>query len=229
MIIWIVDDDVGFAYRFKNRLKAPNRRLEVFTDADSFLKKTEKLKKEKLPPPDIVFMDVEMPGRGGIDLYLEFLNRNDPLTAKFYFCSAMSYGRFSSFFESQNLKPPPFVQKSRLEDEWEAIIGLYRPEDQKTETAAPAHPLVRRSLKEYDGLKKELGDLYYQGAFGSAEIPVFVSLVEKIGAVSRSLNRGPVVEAAGSIVEILKKSGLGSMRVKKEIRDFMAMLEKWKG
>ena len=40
MIVWIVDDDVSFAYGFKNRLKAFQAKVEVFTDVDSFLKKS---------------------------------------------------------------------------------------------------------------------------------------------------------------------------------------------
>ena len=228
MIIWIVDDDVGFAYGFKNRLKNPGRKIEVFTDIDSFLKKTKKIKKEKLPLPDIVFIDINLPNRSGTDLYLEFLNQNDPLTGRFYFCSALSYGRFEKFFELRNLKPPPFVQKNRLEHEGEKIVEACQPKDKKKETPELTHPLVRRKIGELGELQKQLGDLYYKGVFEAVEIAVFIPLVEKIGALATSLSIPQVAEATLALTAVLVKPGIGVMRVKREGRDFMSMMEKWK-
>ncbi|MBI4412723.1 MAG: response regulator [Deltaproteobacteria bacterium] len=226
MLVWIVDDDVSFAYGFKNRLKALQAKVEVFTDVDSFLKKSKKVKKEKLPLPDVIFMDVEFPDQNGTDLYLEFLDQKDPIAGKFYFCSALSYGRFAVFFGLKGLNPPPFVQKSSLEREWEKIVEACRPEDEKNKTPIFSHPLARRKIRELDELKKQLGDLYYKGAFGDKELAVFIKLAEKIGALATSLSIERVGVAAEALVAVLGKTGTGVLRVKKEVRDFILLLEK---
>lgn len=229
MLIWIVDDDVGFAFDAKRGLKAPGRKIEVFTDIDSFLEKAKKIKKEKLPLPDVVFMDVEMPERSGTDLYLEYLNQKDPLAGRFYFCSAMSYGRFTAFFESRNLNPPPFVQKSRFEQEREKIVEARRPDSGKKEAPAFVHPLARKKIGELEELKKRMGDLYYKGAFGNEEIAAFVKMAEKISALAVSLSLPRIVSAADALTAVLtapSKPGIGPLRIKKEIRDFMQLLEK---
>lgn len=229
MLVWIVDDDVSFAYGFRDDLAADDRKIEVFLDVESFLDGARKIKKEKQPLPDVVFMDVEMPGKKGTDLYFDLKAGRDPLAEKFYFCSAISYGRFEEIFLSRGMQPPPFVQKSRLSQEAEEILQGCRPKEElKQERPAFAHPMARKKMKELEALKERMVDLYYKGAFGEGEVKAFIQMAEKIGALAGALSIPGISAAALGLTVALAKPEIGMARVKKEARDFVKLLEKEK-
>jgi CheY-like chemotaxis protein len=227
MIVWIVHTDVAFAYEIKQVLKKEGRKIEVFTSAGDFLQKGAKRKKEKGPLPDLVFIDAELGEAKGTDIYLGFLREQNPLAGKFHFCSAMSYGRFEEIFLSRGIKPPPFVEKSRLVRDIEKILEA-RSQGEDREKPGPSfvHPLARKKTQELEDLKKQVGDLYYKGVFGKDDIAVFARMAGQIRALAAGLSMAPLAAAAEAMGVVLAKPGLGVARVKKEVRDFLAVLEK---
>lgn len=232
MRIWIVDDDVTFAYGLKAKLKNSDRTIEVFTDSASFLKFFQKKKKENLPLPDLIFIEVELPDKTGPEIYIDFLKNQEALYKNFFFCSNISYGRFERFFEERQLIVPPFIQKSRLEPALEQIIQKFQPQPEKLEIkkkAVPVLPLpiLKRYHQEIEETIKEIKDLYYISPIKTENWQKIQSLIEKL---KRDLGQLNLQKLQGKISQALdifsRKPKPGILRLKKEIKELLTLVER---
>jgi len=71
-LILIVDDEASFREIFSTKLKAVGFNVETAEDGTEGIKKAKELK------PDLVLMDVEMPGISGVDAMIKL--KEDPKT-----------------------------------------------------------------------------------------------------------------------------------------------------
>lgn len=232
MNIWILDDDVSFAYGLKNKLKADDRKIEVFTSTSYFLDFFAKRKKEKKDLPDLILIDVELTDKSGVEIYLELLEKKEEIKDKFIFCSNVSFGRFEEFFERRGLLLPPFVQKSQVDKEIEKIVEKFKPQKSKLEKVKSQNlnipaPFRQRYLKEAESLLEEFKDFFYTSPLSRKNYPKIQTLTEKVHALSITFNFSKAIIKSEKLLEMLqRKPPPGLMRAKKEIKGILDLFEK---
>lgn len=242
MNIWIVDDDVSFAYDLKKELKSKKRKLddkkeevrvEVFPKASLFLEALKKKKKEPARFPHLVFLDVQFPDQSGLDIYLHLLGEEDPVCDVIHFCSSMSYGLFQRFFEERNRDIPPFVQKSRVKEELDDLLDEYLTkkekkgtEDLKVDISLPL-PIARPLIQKLDGVIKNMVDVYYSSGMAENVVPSMKEDIEQVSEFAGKLNLVKLGKRAGRLLDLFQlKTAAGKMRLRKEIKDLLNDAEK---
>lgn len=242
MNIWIVDDDVSFAYDLKKELKSKKRRLdekkkeikvEVFSKISLFLETLKKKKKEPAKFPHLVFLDAQLPDQNGLEVYLKLVQEEDPVAEVVHFCSSMSYGLFQRFFEGRGVDVPPFVQKSHVKDELDGLLDEYLDkkekkgvEDFKVDISLPM-PIARPLIQKLDGVIKNMMDVYYSSGMAENVVPSMKGDIEQVSELVKKLNLTKLEKRAERLLGLFQqKTAAGKMRLRKEIKDLLSDAEK---
>lgn len=236
MNIWIVDDDIYFASRFKDRiLSTPvfgsdKPKVELFHDGASFLESLERIKKDATKKPALIFLDVELPDSKGPLIFLDLLEEGNPLTSQIHFVSSMSFGRFKAFFESQELPVPPFTQKGSLEVKLEEILLSIKPlttEAPRTLPSGIPFPMARRATDELDKSITHLRDRYYESGLREINNRELVDRITGLEAITAKLNLVELGGQATRLKDLLaQKRAPSAAKLKKEMRDLFRLGEK---
>lgn len=223
MNIWIVDSDVSFAYGLKKKLHREGVKREVFENAASFTEELKKIKKDQSKTPHLVFLEVNLPDKSGLELYRELFLNQDPIYPKIIFYTHVSFGSFEKTCEDQQLPLPPFFSKSRLtDDELNKIIRQY---DESSKNN-PLSLIQNRHFKVIETTLKNLVDRFYESKLSLEDLELCYHDIRKISDCM-SLIGWPQGAARGlKFLSFKGQSNLRGVRVKKELRELISFYEK---
>lgn len=237
MNIWIVSLDVWFVTQLKEEIKGSKwgkffgdkLKVECFYEVNGYLEFYQKVFKDLSKHPHLVFFDAcQLTDLKG---YHTLLIQNKALASKIYFCSAMSFGLFETFFKKNHLSLPPFVQKNQATKSLDSIIQKYLPENVKQKSTAldkpsVSSPLLRPTLKKLEGSFKKLRDDYYAGQFLGANKKENLDLLDQIKSHAKKIKNSFLEQAVNHLKEMLNSTqAVGVMRLRKEIKSFLDLLE----
>lgn len=238
MNVWIVSRDVWFVTQLKEEIKASKwgkyfgkkLNLECFYEINSCLEFYKKNFKDLNKHPHLVFFDSYQ--LTDLEEYQTLLLQHHELSQKIYFCSAMSFGLFETFFKKNKLSPPPFVQKNQVTKSLDLIIQKYLPENSEKklnvlEKPKISSPLLGSTLKKLEEFFKKLRDDYYAGHFLGINKKENLEFLDQIKNHAKKIKNPLLDGAVDHLKEILSSTqAIGIMRLRKEIKGFLDLLEK---
>lgn len=237
MNIWIVSPDVWFVTQLKEEIKGSKwgrlfgqkLKVECFYEVNGYLEFYQKVFKDLSKHPHLIFFDAYQ--LTDLEKYQTLLIQNEALAQKIYFCSAMSFGLFETFFKKHYLLLPPFIQKNQVTKSLDSILQKYLPENVKQkstalDTSSASSPLLRPTLKKLEASFKKLRDDYYAGQFLGANKKENLDLLDQIKNHAKKINNPSLEQAALNLKEMLHSTQtVGVMRLRKEIKVFLDLLE----
>ena len=155
--ILIVDDDKSIRYSLKRMMEG---KYSILTAQNG----EEALERVKESFPDLILMDIKMPGRSGIDVLREIklIDPKSPVIIMTAYgttetaIEAMKYGAFDYI-----LKPFPIPQMKGLV---EKALSLRTMMKQEVIYASTEGEEIRRRRKDHRVLSQDAGDLQNRGA-----------------------------------------------------------------
>lgn len=222
MKIWILDPDVSFALHAKQFLQKKDRKIEVFFEIVPFREALQKSKRDKESRPDLIFIEVNLQGEEGYDLFEEILNSCSFLSGKICFLSHVGFGTFKKEVERRGINEPLFLSKNRFEKDVEKIIETLQ--EKKEEVISPDFR-SGRARQEFKKIVAALNDFYYEGSKTKGVSDPVEDKLDGLLAQARFLNLLALVEKGERVKSIYAK-GKGGMRGKRELKDFLVLCEK---
>lgn len=237
MNIWIVDDDIFFAATLKESILSRSRygrcRIKVMLhySAEDFVEALGNAGKDRSKQPDLIFLDVNLPGKDGLSTYLDMVEKDDPVRHAVIFCSSVGFGRFENYFLERGMSVPPFVGKSRIDSELDSILSACMPEEPEKKGFASDMPLplARQAAFRLKNHLDRMREIYYSAGFEDKS-GRFLSELYGFEKESVSLDLNDLARKAAYLIELLEqKRPAGTMRIKKEMRDLFRMADKVMG
>jgi len=111
MKIYIVDDESAVLAYLNEELQLALNELKIEADIVSFKFPTALLEQARIAPPDIVFLDIEMPVMNGIELARELMNIKNNINIIF----ATGYGEYA--IDALNLYASGYILKPSDKDQ----------------------------------------------------------------------------------------------------------------
>lgn len=228
MNLWIVDDDFYFSAKLKEAILASSilspdqKKIEIFHRPGDFFERLKKTTKEPLKRPHLVFLDIQMPGQDGLEVYCELLGLNDPVIPALYFCSSMSYGVVCDFFSEKQMETPPFVRKSEVFAKLDSILARFAPEEELAGRVPVSLPVRKNRLKLND-LLEEIRKHYYGGQVGEN----LASLLDSLAETALALGLKDLSELTQELIaKSTDKKPLTPMRLRRELKDLLTLGDK---
>ena len=227
--IWIVDDDISFSARLKEAIQASpilasdQKKIEIFHRPGHFLERLSKTVKEPQKRPHLVFLDIQMPGQNGLDVYCEIKQSNDPVLGALHFCSSMSYGVVQDFFIEKGMEVPPFVQKREVLGKLDLILARYVPEGEpvKVQVQWPVKQAADHLRAGFEKLK----DLYYGAGLKGGEN--LAPLLQPLQEFAMSCGAKDLTARLQDLIsQVEAKKPLLPMKLRREVKDLLTLGDK---
>lgn len=197
--------------------------IELLYDASSFLDLVQKTKKEKRQPPQVIFMDIDLQGGNGFDLF-QFLVREHPLWAKgVCFWTNVSYGTY----EKQRKEIPSlaafFLPKNRVDLDLKKIVPQFEKSGEPKDHKPSLSFLERRHFLQFEADLKGLTDLYYEGG---ADKKGAESFLNRLISSAEALQWTLIACGGKKLLALMGVATPANLKLKKEFKELLALCEK---
>lgn len=240
MNLWIVDDDVSFAYRLKQNLApllkrycpSSDVRMSVYHDERTFVDAIEQARKIQAKSPQLIFLEVQMGQGRGLQILGDLVSRGDTIVDVIHVLSSMGYGRYQGYFQSLQLEAPPFVQKSQMGHQLETILkGLaldrQGPRDKGGLAVRIPLPLARQAALALEELLKIVRDDYYARGLSVLSEEQYLDDLTEIFELADDLGQDSLADSADRLLaDLEKKKGANSMKSRGGLKEFLNQGEK---